>query len=313
MKYPIKTLATNTKGRDFVISDLHGSLSCFNNLLKNINFDETVDRIISVGDLIDRGPHSQECLNLLYKPWFHSVLANHELMMLNAFSPAAFTHMWWNNGGDWGFEQWNDWNQRDNKNRIPEDRSVELFGLVELVKELPYVITVSNKAGKKFHILHAELPAGGVEVDDELMADPVRLHRLATVRRGEGDAVLWSRAVFGRLYEANLQNKDKLVRGIAYDNRKMIYNDKLSHIISGHTIVQTPVTIVGQTNIDTGAFDSYWKVLQPYEGGRAAPAPWAGLTCVELDTWKFYKATTQTFEEVEPVVITQEEIDAARN
>ena len=308
----MKFLEANNKGRTFVIGDLHGSLSCFNNLLKGIEFDETVDRIISVGDLVDRGPNSLECLALLYKPWFHSVFANHCRMMLTAFENPSNSHMWLCNGGDWGTEYLNDWNNRHDKSIIPNDRSIELFGLIDLVKELPYVITVENKVGKKFHILHAELPAGGVEVDDDLMDDPVRLYRLVTVQRGIGDAVLWSRAVFGTLYEANLQNKSKLVRSIAHSNRKMVFNDKLSHIISGHTIVQAPVTIVGQTCIDTGAFDSYWKMVQPYEGCKIGPVPWAGLTCVDIDTWKFYKATTHTFSEVEPVVITQKEIDDAR-
>ena len=313
MKYPSKYLEPNLRGSDYVIGDLHGSLSCFNNLLANIKFDETVDRIISVGDLCDRGPNSFQCLQLLYKSWFHATFANHEKMMLNAFENYNNSHMWLHNGGEWGYEHLNDWNNRYNKERIPNDESVELFGLIERVKELPYVITVENKAGKKFHILHAELPAGGVEVTDELMDDPVKLHRLVTIQRGEGEAVLWSRAVFGALYDTNLQNKDKLVRTIAYNNRKMVFNDKLSHIISGHTIVQQPVTVVGQTCIDTGAYDSYWKIVQPYRGSNIAPTKWAGLTCVDIDTWKFYKATTTTFEEVEPVVITQQEIDDARS
>ena len=312
MKTPLKYLDTNTKGRDFVVGDIHGSLSVLKNLLAGIQFNKEVDRLISVGDMIDRGPQSLEVLALLYEPWFYAVLGNHEWMMLKAFSPSVQTFMWWNNGGDWGYELWNDWNHRDDKNRIPNDKSVELFGLIEMVKELPYVITVKNKSGKKFHILHAELPGGtGTVVDDDLMEDEVRLHRLATIKRGDGDAVLWSRAIFDSLYEANLQQKDKLVRTIAYNNRKMVFNDNLSHIISGHTIVQKPVTVVGQTCIDTGAFDSYWKVLQPYQGGRVAPVEWARLTCVELDSWKFYSATNTIFEEVEPVVITRDEINAA--
>lgn len=312
MKYPSKYLEVNIEGRDFVIGDLHGSYSCFQNLLTNINFDPKVDRMISVGDIVDRGPHSLKCLELLYENWFHAVLGNHEKMMINAFADPSNSFMWLHNGGDWGYEHLNDWNNRSDKNRIPDDASVRLFDLIPMVEDLPYVITVDTKSGKKFHILHAELPAGAAKATDDLMDDPVALHRLVTIKRGEGEAVLWSRAVYGTLHEANLQNKDKLVRTIAYSNRQMVFNDELSHIISGHTIVQAPVTVVGQTCIDTGAFDSYWKIVQPYQGGNVAPVKWAGLTCVELDSWKFYKATTQTFEEVEPVIITQKEIDDAR-
>ncbi len=57
-----------------------------------------------VGDLIDRGPNSMECLRLIKEPWFFSVLGNHEDMMLDVISN-EFKHgvaQWINNGGDWG-------------------------------------------------------------------------------------------------------------------------------------------------------------------------------------------------------------------
>ncbi len=311
MKYPSKYLEPNLRGSDYVIGDLHGSYTCLENLLKNINFDKTVDRMISVGDLIDRGPNSLKCLELLYEPWFHAVLGNHEKMMLTAFEDPSNSFMWIHNGGDWAYEHLNDWNNRDDKNRIPDDASVRLFDLIPMVNDLPYLITVETKANKKFHIIHAELPTGH-DVDDELLDDPIKLHRLVTVKRGEGEAVLWSRAIFGPLNDTNLQNKYKNVRTIAHRRNALMYNDKLSHIISGHTIVQTPVTVVGQTNLDTSAFDSYWKIVMPYQGCKAAPVKWAALTCVELDTWKFYQATADQFKEVDPFVITKKDIEDAR-
>jgi hypothetical protein len=46
--------------------------------------------------------------------------------------------------------------------------------------------------------------------------------------------------------------------------------------------------------------------------GGVAPKPWACLTCVELDTWKFYQATAGRFGTVEPFVMTAEDIKDAR-
>lgn len=43
--------------------------------------------MLSVGDLVDRGPDSIGCLKLLEAPWFHAVMGNHEQLLLNYFAP----------------------------------------------------------------------------------------------------------------------------------------------------------------------------------------------------------------------------------
>jgi len=66
-----------------VVGDLHGHRSLFENELERLGFDPSCDRILSVGDLIDRGPESLATLALIEEPWFSAVLGNHELMLLN--------------------------------------------------------------------------------------------------------------------------------------------------------------------------------------------------------------------------------------
>ena len=83
----LKKLNENTKGRDFIIGDVHGAYSLLEKALLQINFDPKQDRLISVGDLIDRGPESYKCLEFLNKPWFHAVKGNHEDMFLDMCSP----------------------------------------------------------------------------------------------------------------------------------------------------------------------------------------------------------------------------------
>lgn len=301
---PIKTFAPNLLGRDFCIGDLHGSYSVFLNLLKELNFDFTVDRMFSVGDLVDRGPESLKCLGLIREPWFASVLANHEQMMVQKFNGGFMGEYWYRNGGFWGAEAFND----TMDGCIPAEESVELHELIPLVEELPFLITVNTKSGKKFHLIHAELPTKAGIITDARLADPVDLLELATTQRGDGDAFLWSRNIFYNLYSKNLGNKELTVASVK-SRRINIFNDDLSHIISGHTILQKPVTVVGQTNIDTGAYNSYWQPAVPYSSAEIVPKDWAALTCVDLDTWKFYQATETTFREVEPVVITQADLD----
>lgn len=307
MKNPLKTLEANTLGRDFVVGDIHGCFSAYTKLLAGIQFDPTVDRMISVGDLIDRGHDSLRCLNLLREPYFHSVLSNHEQMMIDRFYGGRNGYYWFRNGGSWGIEAWNDYNAGKTGNRVPFDHSVELIDLLPLVDDLPFLITINTKAGKKYHILHAELPSHTTTVTDELLADPDKLLALATIQRGDGDAFLWARHVFSPFYCANLQDRNKILRTVKYNDSGM-FNDNLSHIISGHTILQRPMTILGQTNIDTGAFKSYRAADYPNAEYEEHASSWAGLTCVELDAWQFYQATETTFKVVEPMVITASDI-----
>lgn len=76
-------LPRNTRGRDLVVGDLHGHRSLLEQELERLRFDPDCDRVLSVGDLIDRGPESLATLRLIEEPWFHAVLGNHELKLLN--------------------------------------------------------------------------------------------------------------------------------------------------------------------------------------------------------------------------------------
>ncbi|MPZ46480.1 MAG: hypothetical protein GEV05_24460 [Betaproteobacteria bacterium] len=76
-------LPTNASGHDLVVGDLHGHRSLLDAQLERLHFDPARDRVLSVGDLVNRGPESLATLSLIEEPWFHAVLGNHELMLLN--------------------------------------------------------------------------------------------------------------------------------------------------------------------------------------------------------------------------------------
>lgn len=76
-------VVANAKGRDLVVGDLHGHRSLLEKALDDMAFDPRCDRVVSVGDLVDRGPESLATLSLIEEPWFYAVLGNHELMLLN--------------------------------------------------------------------------------------------------------------------------------------------------------------------------------------------------------------------------------------
>lgn len=306
MKNPIRTFVANVEGRDFAIGDLHGSFSLFEKLLDYLDFDPLKDRMFSVGDLCDRGPDSQRCLELLYEPWFHAVLSNHEQMMWEAFNGGIMGQYWLQNGGAWGIEALNTWRTRnrpsaDGGARLASIEEHRLFDLLDIVGELPFIMTIGRQGGGRVHIIHAELPPGHV-ITDDVLASPEKVLELATIQSHDGDFFAWGRHIFRGFYQADLSNLDKVRRAVFYHNLDRTFNDQLSHIVSGHTILQQPLTIIGQTNIDTGAYGSL----------HSDASGWEGLTCVDLNAWKFYKVRPSGVAEFEPVVVTAEDIERLR-
>ena len=89
--------------RVFFVGDLHGQLTALQQILADIGFNIHRDRLISVGDLIDRGPDSPGCIALLEQPWFAACLGNHEWMFIAAtlFDDLSMRQIHEENGGDW--------------------------------------------------------------------------------------------------------------------------------------------------------------------------------------------------------------------
>src|ERR1700744_3027378 len=70
---PIRFFERNTRGRDFAVGDIHACVSALLRALIEISFDPAVDRLFSVGDLVDRGREPERVFELLGRPWFHAV------------------------------------------------------------------------------------------------------------------------------------------------------------------------------------------------------------------------------------------------
>ena len=141
-----RTFKRNEKGRDFVLGDLHGCFEHFEALLEDVKFDKTIDRMFSVGDLIDRGPKSLECLKLIEKPWFFSIQGNHEDIMIEEIVH-GHDMMWIPNGGQWAQEIFENGDTR------------ELLHLVKATMKLPLMIIVETEVCGRVGISHAESPS----------------------------------------------------------------------------------------------------------------------------------------------------------
>lgn len=94
----------NTRGRDFFVGDIHGEYRQLEDALQKVDFRPAEDRLFCVGDLIDRGADSLDCLLLAFKPWFHAVRGNHEELARVALQEGAESSawaLWMVNGGAW--------------------------------------------------------------------------------------------------------------------------------------------------------------------------------------------------------------------
>lgn len=164
------------KARMFVCGDIHGCLDELEAKLAEVGFDKTRDQLFALGDLVDRGPKSAECVRLLNEPWFHSIKGNHEVLMEEAAKGNAEMHVI--NGGGW----------------FALLGQTERDELVAMVANLPVALSVRTPSGRRIGLVHAE-PVGNDW--DEFLA------RLDTPQ--VQDCAMWNRNRVRRAAEGGLE------------------------------------------------------------------------------------------------------------
>ena len=229
-------LRQNTKGRDLVVGDLHGHRGLLEDVLDALAFDPARDRVLSVGDLIDRGPASLSTLALLDEPWFHAVLGNHELMLLNFlgfFDSRVHSRKTYASGaGEWV--------------QAATARHARLVSrLADRVAELPLAIHVEGDA--PFNVIHGDLDAIGWRQDMLLDRSAVCVHK--------ADACATSRLKFTQALESELLS-------LRFDHHPVR--------ISAAPMGALPVTYAGHSPVrHITVHDSYAFIDQ----GVCAPSP----------------------------------------
>lgn len=235
-----KQLLNNTGGRDFVVGDLHGNLVRLEKALDYHQFQKDKDRLIAVGDLIDRGNDSLNTLRLLSEPWFFSVAGNHERLLSQSRSallrrqldPAARARL--NDAG----ARW----LLDAYDHLNDDKWADLITeIMNLIGQMPLMIQIGN-GSEAVGVVHAELP------DWDWSRNVARLERIKKVRfwdqtRDEPiiESILWGRSQFLSLIRGD--HNDRVVEGIAW-------------VIYGHNTLNTPRRSGNRLWIDTGAYEN---------------------------------------------------------
>ena len=232
--------ALPANGRFLVVGDIHGELQLFERLLQLAGFDPARDHVLSLGDLIDRGPNSADVLDwFLHGERRSALLGNHEAMMIVARDDVAVRELWFRNGGLWVLQI------GDQRHRA----------YAEAVHRFPLAIELQLCDGRRIGLVHAEVKPGlhWREIRDVqfVAEDAIDISALAPM-----PSLLWGRQRLSAVLDADVRRGpprlaiDACVPGI-------------DQLIAGHTILyrREPLSHGNCLWIETGAF-------QQRQGGR---------------------------------------------
>ncbi len=244
-KTTVRKLPSNSKGKDFVVGDLHGCFDLLKRLLYEVEFNYNTDRLFSVGDLVDRGPDSLKCVQLLAESWFFAVKGNHEDTLLDFFelylSDGHIYHLKdehdtgiYQLGGAWV------------KQYFESDKfcmSAEFNQCLSLIADLPLIWVVGDDENR-FHVIHAEL----LRPNHKAVESPVWLNshiddwlKIGAIPPAVENRLLWGRTLMSS-------------RFVGQSNAKFQFG--LSPTFCGHTYEARPRQALSHICVDTGAFAS---------------------------------------------------------
>lgn len=213
----IQVYAENTRGRDFVIGDLHGCVKALHAKMDAKNFDPSVDRIFATGDLVDRGADSEGALDLLNEPWFVSVMGNHEDAGMLYATGALHDVGWYVGiGGGWMVAK-----------TAPERAECAIK-----FASMPLAIEIEIGGGRRVGVVHADCPFDDWDAFRKSQIPNASRSRLQ--EQAVRTSALWSRGRFEAL-------RSDRVAGV-------------HAVVVGHTPVER-VTSLGNTfYVDTGCY-----------------------------------------------------------
>jgi serine/threonine protein phosphatase 1 len=256
--------------------DVHGHLARLIDALNRVGYDPAQgDRLILLGDLLDRGPEVLAIHRwLLANPDVIPLVGNHDDMLLGTLGLRPMDR--WNNprnldynGGEWLFDYATGMEEGEGRGALTQrlrrwalhHGGVPPFidpRIVEFARRMtlsPVAITAMTPGGRRIGLVHADVPTPtwrqlvqALESTDEDVARSARIR------------ATWDRTLFERMEAVMPQGKAALA---AMD----IGVPDVDHVFMGHSIVPEPMTAGNLTWIDTG----------PYRGGP--------ITVMDVDAW----------------------------
>jgi len=214
------------KGRIYIIGDIHGCLDEFNTLLTTLDIDRKHDRIVLVGDLVNKGYDSIGVVRRAMEVNALSVLGNHEVLLLNAIARIK--------AGVLRVEEHRDDPYVQLAAIFPEDCYQYLLSLPHVIKIPQYKHTVVH-AG-----LHPNKQMKKQKVWDVLTMRWIRNGRAVSRGGGTPWAQLWrgpNTVVFGHDSGAGLQQEEFAV---GLDTGCVYGGELTAYVLPEKQLVQVP-------------------------------------------------------------------------
>ena len=231
--------ARNVAGRDFAVGDIHGCFSHLSRSLDTIGFEASVDRLFSVGDLVDRGPESDQVLAWLAKPWFHAICGNHDFMAWRSALGIPYANVdHAQHGGGW----------------LGKFSGAARNRLGRELRALPLAIEVETASGL-VGMVHADCPF------DDWQAMQAAPWPGVEPTSKLGDSCLWSIERYSRRYAAPVRNVRAVVHG---------------HVVLRSPDVLGNVHFIDTGGWRPGGCFTFLELetLKAVAGPRASAAPW---------------------------------------
>ena len=157
--------------RTIVVGDIHGCYDELMDLLEKVSFEQS-DKLISVGDLVTKGPKNREVLELfMTDPRFSTVIGNHDL---------ALRRRW--NGEDIELKN----AQRDSHKELKGEKDAYLAFL----NQLPFIIELDEHL-----VVHAGLRPS-VALYSQTTGDLTRIRTLGADRESD-EGTPWYHVYYG--------------------------------------------------------------------------------------------------------------------
>ena len=132
----VKKYDFSDKRRVLIVPDVHGMFTLLKKTLVKLDYDETQDQLVFLGDLVDRGPESHQAIEWAHYP---RVMGNHEDLAAQAAYGYAHDHI--RNGGKW----------------LQELSKEERLKHARILIDAPYAIEFKSPGGNRIGCVHADV------------------------------------------------------------------------------------------------------------------------------------------------------------
>lgn len=222
----------------FVCGDIHGCFPLLDQALIEAGYNASHDALLSVGDLVDRGPHSAMARGFLARPNVWAVCGNHENMLVDAWlhpDDDVPVGNFINNGGRWFAAL------------KPEDQ----LAIGQALCGLPIAIEAKTPGGRTIGIVHAAVPGDDWQNVRDLPAEIGIDANAHPSNRSDAQAaaevMTWDRR--------GVQDAARFIQ-LGHDPAEFPPVANIDHVFHGHNILRRPMQAGNTTWLDTGAFHS---------------------------------------------------------